>query len=147
MHIIQLQVAVKKLYDEYISPTAPRCINVDDRIQKAVESKLSNPPLNIFHEAQEHVGGVSAPFFLSSSPTPLLLSPSLSSLLLSLSPCPSHSSAVAVLFSLYPLPLLPLLYPPYSLHFPSILLGQLSIWVSKEMKSTCHLLWIFITVV
>jgi len=50
-----LQVAVKKLYDEYISPTAPRCINVDDRIQKAVESKLSNPPLNIFHEAQEHI--------------------------------------------------------------------------------------------
>lgn len=90
---------------------------------------------------------LSAPLFLSPSPTPLLLSPSISSPLLSLSPCPSHSCAVAVLFSLYPLPLLPFLYPPYSLHFPSILLGQLSIWVSKEVKSTCHLLWIFITVV
>lgn len=53
----QLQAAVKKIYDEYISPTSPRCINVDDKVQKAVESKLNNPPLNIFSEAQEQVRG------------------------------------------------------------------------------------------
>lgn len=51
----QLQAAVKKIYDEYISPTSPHCINVDDKVQKAVESKLNNPPLNIFSEAQEQV--------------------------------------------------------------------------------------------
>lgn len=118
MHITQLQVAVKKLYDEYISPTAPRCINVDDRIQKAVESKLSNPPLNIFHEAQEHVGGVS--LHLSSSPLLPLLFYSLP-----LSP-PLFSFFLLVLPTL----LLLLCYFPsiLCLSFPSPTLPTLSIF-------------------
>ncbi len=53
----QLEQEVKKLYDKYLSPTAPHCINVDDRVQKGVEAKLSNPPLDVFDEAHEQVSG------------------------------------------------------------------------------------------
>ena len=51
----QLLASVKKIYDQYLAPSSPHTVNVDDRVLKAVEAKLSNPPLNIFAEAQEQV--------------------------------------------------------------------------------------------
>ena len=52
---MQLLASVKKIYDQYLAPSSPHTVNVDDRVLKAVEAKLSNPPLNIFAEAQEQV--------------------------------------------------------------------------------------------
>ncbi len=54
-HPTQYLEAVKKIYDQYLSATSPSTVNVDDRVLKAVESRLANPPLNIFNEAQEQV--------------------------------------------------------------------------------------------
>lgn len=51
----QLQTAVKKIYDQYLSPSSPHTVNVDDRALKAVEAKLGQPTPKIFAEAEEQV--------------------------------------------------------------------------------------------
>ena len=52
---VQIQAAAKKIYDQYLSPSSPHTVNVDDRALKAVESRLANPPPNLFAEAMEQV--------------------------------------------------------------------------------------------
>ena len=51
----QLQAAAKMIYDTYLSISAPRQINIDDRVLKEVEASLANPTVNIFAEAQSQV--------------------------------------------------------------------------------------------
>ena len=46
---------MKKIYDQYLAPSSPHTVNVDDRVLKAVEAKLSSPSYDIFVEAQEQV--------------------------------------------------------------------------------------------
>ena len=46
---------MKRIYDEYLGPSSPKTVNIDDRALKSIESKLANPPLNIFGEACEQV--------------------------------------------------------------------------------------------
>ena len=55
MSAMQIQAAAKKIYDQYLSPSSPHTVNVDDRAIKGVETRLSNPVPNIFAEAQEQV--------------------------------------------------------------------------------------------
>ena len=55
MSTVQLQTAAKKIYDQYLSPSSPHTVNVDDRAMKAVESKLDKPTPNMFAEAKEQV--------------------------------------------------------------------------------------------
>ena len=52
---LQMQAAAKRIFDQFLSPSASHPINVDDRVQKAVEQQMGNPLPNIFHEAQEQV--------------------------------------------------------------------------------------------
>ena len=52
---VQTKAAAKKIYDQYLSPSSPYTVNVDDRALKAVESRLANPPPNLFAEAMEQV--------------------------------------------------------------------------------------------
>ena len=52
---LQLLASVKKIYDQYLAPSSPHTVNVDDRVLKAVEAKLSSPTFDIFVEAQEQV--------------------------------------------------------------------------------------------
>ncbi len=47
---------VKKIYDEYLSPTSPNTVNVDDRVKKLIEAHIEKPPLDIYDEAFEQVG-------------------------------------------------------------------------------------------
>lgn len=51
----ELQSKVKKIYDQYLASSSPHTVNIDDRVLKQIEAKLSNPPLDIFSEAQEQV--------------------------------------------------------------------------------------------
>ena len=51
----QISATVKRIYDEYLGPSSPNTVNIDDRAVKAIEARLSNPPLNIFNEACEQV--------------------------------------------------------------------------------------------
>ena len=46
---------MKKIYDEYLSPTSPNMVNIDDRVKKSIESRMATPPLDIFNEAFEQV--------------------------------------------------------------------------------------------
>jgi hypothetical protein len=55
MSAAQVQAAAKKIYDQYLSPSSPHTVNVDDRALKAVETRLGQPTPNIFSEAQEQV--------------------------------------------------------------------------------------------
>jgi len=55
MYVLQLPASVKKIYDEYLSPTSPNTVNIDDRVKKSIESRMATPPLNIFSEAFEQV--------------------------------------------------------------------------------------------
>ena len=52
---VQIHAAAKKIYEQYLSPSSPHTVNVDDRATKAVESRLANPPPSIFSEAKEQV--------------------------------------------------------------------------------------------
>ena len=51
----QAQAAAKKIYDQYLSPSSPHTVNVDDRAMKGVEAGLANPTPNLFAEANEQV--------------------------------------------------------------------------------------------
>ena len=55
MSAVQIQAAAKKIYDQYLSPSSPHTVNVDDRAMKEVEARLANPVPNLFAEAQEQV--------------------------------------------------------------------------------------------
>ena len=55
MTSVQMQATAKKIYDQYLSPSSPHTVNVDDRALKAVESTLDSPAPSLFAEAQEQV--------------------------------------------------------------------------------------------
>lgn len=74
MSPVQLQAAAKKIYDQYLSPSSPHTVNVDDRAMKAVESRLDKPTPNVFAEAKEQVCvGVSHPQAVGDGPSGAVL--------------------------------------------------------------------------
>ncbi|KAL5471520.1 hypothetical protein EMCRGX_G029643 [Ephydatia muelleri] len=50
-----LQAEAKRIYDQFVSSSSPTTINVEDKMLKSIESRLSNPTPAVFDEAQDHI--------------------------------------------------------------------------------------------
>ncbi len=53
--VLQLAIASKKIFDEYLADSAPHLINIDDIVKKSVKAKMDTPTSALFDEAQKDV--------------------------------------------------------------------------------------------